>query len=288
MSRTLHTSLSRHWKALFGGPVRRVGLDAGLNCPNRATGGCSYCDPASFAPMSNDPRSVEVQLSAGIEALKKKGVTRAAAYFQAGTNTNAPLDRLKELWDSAASPPEVVALCVGTRPDCVGDPVLDLLSTYNKRFGEIWLELGLQTAHDPTLTALGRGHTVADFTDACARAKERGIKVCAHVILGLPGETPCHEGETARYLSKVGVQGIKLHQLAIVRATPLENAYHRGEIGVLTEAQYVERVVAFLKALTVPAVLHRLVGDSIGESEIAPRLNKGRVQALIDAQYPSP
>lgn len=288
MNRNLHVSLSQHWRALFGGPVRRVGLDAGLKCPNRAEGGCSYCDPASFAPMSGDPRSVEAQLAAGMEWLGKRGFTRFAAYFQAGTNTNAPLGRLKELWDAAARPPEVVALCVGTRPDCVPDPVLDLLSTYNKRFGEIWLELGLQSAHDATLAALGRGHTVEEFTDACARASMRGLKVCAHVILGLPGESPEHEAQTARYLSEVSIQGIKLHQLAIVRSTPLEAAFHRGEVSPLTEAEYVARAIAFLDLLSTPTVLHRLVGDSLGESEIAPRFNKGRVQALIDTQLASP
>lgn len=279
-----YPSLATHWQARFGERVRRVGLDAGLSCPNRdgtrGTGGCAFCDPASFAPCAGDPRSVGEQLAAGLERLTRQGVRRAAAYFQPHTNTYAPLPVLRGLWDAVLPFPEVVALCVGTRPDCVPDPVLGLLAGYgNPR--EVWLELGLQSAQDETLARLRRGHTAQDFADACRRARERGLKVCAHVILGLPGEGPGDEAATARFLAELGVEGVKLHHLAVVRGTELEGAWRRGEVQTLGEGEYAARAAAFVAALPPGTVLHRLVGDTAGDRLLAPRFDKGRVVRAV-------
>ncbi len=275
-----HPSLSHYWRYRFGEPVRRISLDPGLSCPNRdgtkGTAGCAFCDPASFAPSAGDRRPVSEQLADGIRRLRARGIRRFAAYFQPRTNTYAPPQVLRSLWDQAAAFPEVVALCVGTRPDCVPDPVLDLLAGYADRF-EVWLELGLQSCRNDTLERLGRGHTAEDFADACRRAGARGLKVCAHVILGLPGESPADERETARFLARLGVAGVKLHQLSVVRATPLEAVWRRGELAVLSEDGYIDRAAAFIRELPPRTVIHRMVGDTLGERLLAPKFDKHRV-----------
>jgi radical SAM protein (TIGR01212 family) len=279
-----YPSLAEHWQARFHERVQRVSLDAGFSCPNRdgAAGreGCVFCDPVTFSPAAGDRRPVSVQLATRMTSLRQRGVTKFAAYFQPHTNTYAPLPVLREIWDEVLLFPEVVALCVGTRPDCVPDPVLDLLSSYRDRL-EVWLELGLQSAHDGTLRRLNRAHTAGDFADACRRARARRFQVCAHVILGLPDEAAADETYTAGFLSDLGVEGVKLHQLAVVRGTALETAWRRGAVQVLTEEEYVERAVAFVRRLPPNAVLHRLVGDTRAERLLAPRYNKGRVVDAI-------
>jgi len=279
-----YPSLATHWRSLHGARVQRVSLDAGLSCPNRdgtrGTGGCAFCDPSSFAPSAGDRRPVAAQLAAGIGRLRERGVNRVAAYFQPHTNTLAPLPVLRDLWDAVLLFPEVVALCVGTRPDCVPGPVLELLAGYRGRL-EVWLELGLQSARDETLAALGRGHTAREFADACRRARAFGLPVCAHVILGLPGEGEADEARTAAFLADLGVEGVKLHQLSVVRGTSLEDPWRGGALPVLTEAAYVERAAAFVGRLPAGTVLHRLVGDAAGDRLLAPRFDKGRAVRRI-------
>ncbi len=279
-----YPSAGRYWRARYGQRVQRVSLDAGFSCPNldgtKGTAGCAFCDPASFSPSAGDPRPVAAQLDAGIARLRRRGIRLAAAYFQPNTNTHAPLERLAAVWDAAAARPEVVVLCVGTRPDSVPDPVLDLLASYADRF-ETWLELGLQSAHDRTLERLGRGHDARAFADASRRARRRGLLVCAHVILGLPGEGPADERVTADRLAGWGVDGVKLHQLAVVSGTGLEAAWRRGELAVLDEQRYAARAAAFLSRLPRSTVVHRLAGDTRGGRLLAPRFDKGRVLRAI-------
>ncbi len=279
-----YPSVGRYWRARFGQRVQRVSLDAGFSCPNRdgtvGTAGCAFCDPASFSPSAGDPRSVAEQLDDGIARLRGRGIRLAAAYFQPNTNTHASLERLAAVWDAAAARPEVAVLCVGTRPDSVPEPVLDLLASYADRF-EIWLELGLQSAHDRTLERLGRGHGARAFASASRRARGRGLRVCAHVILGLPGEGPTEERVTADRLAGWGVDGVKLHRFAVVAGTALEAPWRRGELAVLDEAGYAERAVAFLSRLPRATVVHRLVGDTRGGRLLAPRFDKGRVVRAI-------
>lgn len=271
-------SLLLHWRRVFGGKVKRIALDPGFVCPHmQKTGGCSYCDPSSFSPVYGDARPVAEQLREGVERGTARGFRMFAAYFQPRTNTHAPLPVLREVWDVATFFPEVVALCVGTRPDCVADPVLDLLSSYSGRFGEIWLELGLQSANDATLTGIGRGHDSACFADAAKRAKSRGLKVCAHVILGLPGETAESEENTATFLRQLDIDGVKLHQLAIIAGTRIEADYLAGKFPTLSEDEYGGRAADFVKLLPEGTVLHRLVGDSLPGSELAPNFDKNRV-----------
>lgn len=279
-----YPSLAEHWRRRFGERVQRVSLDAGLSCPHRpgapGVGGCTFCEPASFAPSAGDRRSVAEQLAAGLEGLARRGIGLAAAYFQPHTNTCAPLEQLRSLWDAAASFPSVVALCVGTRPDCVPDRVLDLLALYRSRF-EVWLELGLQSARDDTLARLNRGHTAADFADAARRARARGLLVCAHVILGLPGETAADESATARFLAATGAEGLKLHQLAVVAGTALEAEWRQGGVPLLTEEEYAARVAAFVGELAPGTVLHRLVGDTDPARLLGPRFDKARASRAV-------
>lgn len=257
-----------------------MSLDAGFSCPNRdgtlGTAGCAFCDPSSFAPSAGDPRPVEDQLADGLARRRARGGRLVAAYFQPHTNTHAPPDVLKGLWDAAAAVPDVVALCVGTRPDCVPDCVLDLLAGYGERL-EVWLELGLQTARDETLGLLGRGHTASDFAGAVGRAHGRGLRVCAHVILGLPGEGTGDEAHTARFLAGLGVGGVKLHQLAVVAGTALERPWREGGIATLGEDEYAERAAAFVRLLPETTVLHRLAGDTVPDRLLSPPYDKARV-----------
>ncbi|MHB8763031.1 MAG: TIGR01212 family radical SAM protein [Deferrisomatales bacterium] len=277
-------TLAEHWRARFGAVVRRVSLDAGCSCPNRdgtlGHGGCTFCDPASFAPGAGDRRPVSEQLAQGLARLAARGVTRAAAYFQPHSNTYATPAALAAAWDAALPFPQVVALCVGTRPDCVPAPVLELLARYRERW-EVWLELGLQSARDDTLRRLGRGHTAAQFADASDRARARGLRVCAHVILGLPGEGPDDELRTAEFLAGLGVDGVKLHQLAVVRGTALEAQWREGRVAVLGEDAYAERAARFVSRLPAGTVLHRLVGDTRGPGLLSPGYDKARVLAQI-------
>lgn len=279
-----YPTVGEHWRRRFGERVQRVSLDAGLWCPNRdgtlGTDGCTFCDPASFAPSAGDRRPVAEQLAEGIGRLRRLGIGRVAAYFQPHTNTHAPCETLRSHWDAVSAFPETAALCVGTRPDCVPDPVLDLLASYDGRF-EVWLELGLQSGSDETLRRLNRGHSAADFADAAARARARGLLVCAHVILGLPGETREDEAATARFLRGVGVDGVKLRQLAVIRGTALEEAWRAGALPVLPEAEYVERAAAFVSDLPAATVLHRLAGDTAGERLLAPQFDRRRAAAAV-------
>lgn len=285
---TPYPGIGEHWKGRFGERVARISLDAGLSCPNRdgsrGREGCTFCDPASFSPSFGDRRPVAVQLQDGIRRLSASGrAAKFAAYFQPGTNTHAPIETLHGLWDSVTVFPEVVALCVGTRPDCLPEPVLELLASYRDRFGEIWLELGLQSSHDATLERLGRGHTARDFQDAAGRARARGVRVCAHVILGLPGESANDEARTADFLVEAGVEGLKLHHLALVEGTRLAGEWRKGSLRVLEEAEYADRAAAFVRRLPEGTILHRLVGDSAADHLLAPRYDKARVLRTIRA-----
>src|SRR3954468_4729635 len=189
-----YRSFARFLRERFGTRVYRVTIDAGFTCPNVdgtvTTGGCVYCDNRSFSPTRRLPRTtIRAQLERGIGILSKRfGAERFIAYFQAGTNTHGPLDRLRRVYAEALDHPQVVGLAVGTRPDSVPDPVLDLLEEFAKEV-PVFLELGLQTIHDRTLDWMNRGHHFDAFLDAVGRCVGRDLDLCAHVILGLPGES---------------------------------------------------------------------------------------------------
>jgi radical SAM protein (TIGR01212 family) len=256
---------SAYLRERFGGPVRKIALDAGFTCPNRdgkiSSAGCIFCAPESYAPAAGTQASVTNQLRDGITRNKKQGITRFIAYFQAFSNTYGPLEKLKNAYDSVRQFPEIVGLAIGTRPDCITPEIVGLVGSYTADY-EVWLELGLQSAHNATLKKLNRGHTAEDFIHAVEIVRRvPAIKVCAHIILGLPGETPDMETRTARLVAHLGLEGVKFHPLHVVKGTALEQVYGRGEYRPMTRDEYAVRVVHFLAQIPSDVVVERLTAD---------------------------
>lgn len=284
-----YRTFSAHLKELFGGRVHKISVDAGLSCPNRgatrARPGCLFCDPDGSGAVGIDRGfPVAEQIERGKEIMIRKYKARHfLAYFQPFSNTFAPPARLRTLYDEALGVEGVVGLAVGTRPDCVPPEVLDLLAEYHRRT-YFWLELGLQSSHNRTLDFLRRGHDYACFTSAYAAAKARGLRVCVHVILGLPGESRGEMLATADEMARLRVDGIKLHLLHVLRGTPLGNLYEQGGIRILEQDEYVALVADVIERLPASTLIHRLTGDGPRDTLLAPlwSLNKWEVLNAID------
>jgi radical SAM protein (TIGR01212 family) len=213
---------------------------------------------------------------------KRYQAKKFIAYFQSFSNTYAPLERLKKMYEEALAVENVVGLSVGTRPDCIDEPVLDLLSSYSENY-LIWIEYGLQTAHDRTLAFINRGHDVACFKKAVNMTRNRGIKICAHVILGLPMEKRHHIHETANMIAALKIDGIKIHLLYVVAGTKLEQIYLQGQYRCLEQQVYVDLVCDFLEHIPKDMVIQRLTGDPHPDELVAPlwSLRKAETLALI-------
>jgi uncharacterized protein len=262
-------------KNTFAARVHKVGIRMDFTCPNRdgtvAVGGCIYCNNASHTPAGfRAGTSVTAQLEQGTAALKRRHrAEKFIAYFQSYSNTYGPLDKLERLYREALAFPGVVGLAVSTRPDCVHDGVLDLLAELS-RDTYLWLEMGLESMHDRTLRWVNRGHDLNDFIDAVGRAKARDLRVCAHLILGFPGETRDDMLEAAPLLSALGVDGIKLHNLHIIRDTALAEMYLREPFRLMSREEYAELVVDFLERLSPAMLIHRLSGETYRALTVAP------------------
>jgi radical SAM protein (TIGR01212 family) len=280
---------SERLKERFGGRVHKISVDAGFSCPNRGgtrrLPGCLFCDPGGSGATGIERHlPVAQQLEQGKEVMRRKyKAQHFLAYFQPFSNTFAPVEQLRALYDAALAVSDVVGLAVGTRPDCLPGEVLDLLADYHRRT-YFWLELGLQSTHDPTLAFLRRGHDYAAFLAAYGEAKKRGLRVCVHVILGLPGEGREAMLATAAEMARLKVDGIKIHLLHVLKGTPLGDLYELGEIPVLEQAEYVTLAADFLARLHPDTLVHRLTGDGPRESLLAPlwSLNKWEVLNAID------
>lgn len=265
--------------------VFKVAVDAGFDCPNRdgtkGRGGCIYCNNASFSSNSRAPRvSVGQQIENGIRFYQERlQGEKFIVYFQAYTNTFGPVEYLRTVYDQALRNPAVVGMSIGTRPDCVPDPILDLLAEYGRRT-HMWLELGLQSSHDATLRRLNRRHTFVEFVDAVRRARQRGLRVCAHVILGLPGESRSMMLQTADRLACLGIDGLKLHHLYVAKGTVLERAYQRRMIRLLTLPEYVGLVCDFLERTPARVVIQRITGEVAEEYVVAPRWGVTKLQVV--------
>jgi radical SAM superfamily enzyme len=301
-------AFSRFLRERFAAKVYRVTIDAGFTCPNVdgtvATGGCVYCDNRSFSPNRRLPRTtIREQVNRGIQILQNRyQATRFLAYFQAATNTYAPAAKLKKLYDEALEHPQVVGLAIGTRPDCLPDDVLELIESY-ARDRYVCLELGLQTIHDRSLDWMNRGHHYDAFVEAVERLSRRfalapgeihrfalipsiestettaakrkpgalaELDLCAHVILGLPGESHDDMLATADALAKLPIHAVKIHNLHVVKDTPLEKMYERGEARMFERDEYVQVVCDFLERLRPDMVIHRLSGDAPPDYLVAP------------------
>jgi hypothetical protein len=259
----------------YGRRVHKIAVNAAFTCPNRdgskGRGGCSFCNNVSFNPSARRPPSIAEQIEAGRRVLRRRtGAERYLAYFQAYTSTYADIDTLRRQYEAALAEPDVIGLSVGTRPDCVPEPVLDLLCGYRDQGHEVWLELGLQSAFDATLARINRGHGFADYRDAAGRARRRGLQLCTHLIVGLPGEGRRHALETLGRVLELGTGGLKLHPLHVVKGTRLANEWRRGEYRPLAMEDYVD-IAADLVQYTPPGVLfHRVTGTARREILLAP------------------
>jgi len=259
----------------YGERVHKLALNASFTCPNRdgskGRGGCTFCNNVSFNPDARQPASISDQLAAGRRVIRKRtGAQKYIAYFQAYTNTYADVDELARLYDQALTEPDVIGLSIGTRPDCVPDPVLDLLAAYQEKGLEVWLELGLQSACDETLEKVNRGHGFEDYVTAVRNAHARNLQVCTHLIIGLPGENRSHCETTLRRVLEHGVEGLKLHPLHVVKGTQLANQWRRSEYAPLAMEDYIS-IAADLIELTPPEVIyHRVTGTAAETILLAP------------------
>ncbi len=285
-------ALNFHLRQRFGERVQKVSLNGGFTCPNVdgtvAVGGCVFCDNRSFSPSRRVPRAeLRAQLDDGIRRLKwRYDVDRFIAYFQPATNTYAPVERLRGLYEEALSHPQVVGLAIGTRPDCVPNDVLDLLQelaagTY------LSLELGLQTIHDRTLDWMNRGHHHDAFLDAVERCRGRGFEICAHVMLGLPGESHEDMRATAREVARLQLDAVKIHNLYAVRNTPLADWVASGEVRLMERDEYVTTVVDFLELLSPDCLVERVSGEAPPEYLVGPAwcLDKPGLRSALDAEF---
>jgi hypothetical protein len=270
LTRHLHT-FGHYLKTRFGEKVHKLSLAGDFTCPNRDgtldRGGCTFCNVKSFG---REGAALSIAEQIAREKHKTDRARRYLAYFQAYTSTYAEVATLKALYDEAASQRDVVGLCVGTRPDCVPDAALDLLAGYQQRGYEVWLELGLQTAHDATQALIRRGHGLADYRDAVQRAHRRGLQVCTHLIAGLPGEDDRHVRQTLATVLDIGVEGLKLHPLMIVRGSRMAAQYRRGEIAPLTQAHYAALAAELIRHTPPEVVYHRVSATAQAPTLIAP------------------
>ena len=281
-----YNDLNSYFRSIFGCRVQKITIDAGLSCPNRdgkiSTGGCIYCNQRGSGTGAHAKGySVTDQILAGKKALSKRyKAKKFIAYFQSFTNTYAPLDGLKSLYEEALSIEGVVGLSIGTRPDCVDEPVLKLIESYAKTH-LIWIEYGLQSVHDKSLALINRGHDFQCFKNAVDATSNRGIKICAHVILGLPEEKKSHMLETAETIAKMGIDGIKIHLLYVIKGTKLEKLYREGSYKCLEQQEYVDLVCDFLERIPKDMVIQRLTGDPHPEELVAPRWSVRKAQTLL-------
>ncbi len=274
MPNPLYRDLNTYLRERFGCRVQKISLDAGLTCPNRdgrvASGGCIYCSRTGSGTGASKHQSIRGQLIAGKDFLRQRyKAQKFIAYFQSFSNTYAPVEHLRRLYQEALAVPDVVGLAIGTRPDCVEAGVLDLLGELNERT-YLSVEYGLQSIHDRTLERINRGHTYRVFLDAVSRTRAKGLEVCVHVILGLPGEDKADMLDTARALGQIDIQAIKIHLLYVVRGTRLHRLYQDGAYRCLSREDYVEIVCEFLALLSPQVIIHRLTGDPHPKELVAP------------------
>jgi len=276
----------------FGERIQKVSVDAGFTCPNvdgsKATGGCTFCDNRSFSPSRRVPRlDIRGQLDDGIRRLKTRyKVDRFLAYFQPATNTYGPLEKLRLMFDQALDHPQVVGIAVGTRPDCVPDDVLDLLTEVAQRT-YLSVEYGLQTMHDRSLEWMNRAHDHAASVDAIERSRGRGFEICAHLMLGLPGESHEDMLATAQEVARLQLDSVKIHNLYAVKNTPLADQVINGEVQLLDRDTYVRTLVDFLELLPPNYIVERTSGDAPPDYLIAPTwcLDKPAIRQAIESEF---
>ena len=269
------TLLNEYLRERFGCKVYKIAINAGLTCPNRdgklGFSGCIFCSAGGSGEFAGDASgSITEQIEEGKKLISSKiKEGKFIAYFQAYTNTYAPVSTLRKVFSEAVNYEDIVALSIATRPDCLPDDVLDLLEELN-RIKPVWVELGLQTIHKKTADYIRRGYDLDVYDNAVSELKKRGIEIITHVILGLPGEDMNMMKETVKYVCDHGTDGIKLQLLHVLKGTDLEKDYREGKFEVLTEDEYINILKECVKVIPETTVIHRLTGDGDKKILVAP------------------
>lgn len=270
-----YRSLNAYLRESFGCKLYKLALDGGFTCPNRdgtlGSRGCIFCSgrgSGDFSVSAAGGVDQAIDAAKALVAAKNPG-GRYIAYFQSYTGTYAPIDYLEALYTAAVIRPDIAALSIGTRPDCLGEPVLSLLARLN-RIKPVWVELGLQTIHESTAEYIRRGYALPVFDQAVRQLREAGLSVIVHMILGLPGETPEMIFESAKYIGASGADGIKLQLLHVLKGTDLARDYAAGKFKALELEEYISLLEGCLRRIPPDMVIHRLTGDGAKRDLIAP------------------
>ncbi|EIM5338808.1 TIGR01212 family radical SAM protein [Enterococcus faecalis] len=277
----------------FGEKIFKVPIDGGFDCPNRdgtvAKGGCTFCSVSGSGDMivaPSDPLPLQFQKEIQLMHQKWPTVDQYIVYFQNFTNTHAPVDVIRHRFEQVVNEKGVVGLSIGTRPDCLPDEVVNYLAELNERF-YLWVELGLQTTFEETSAAINRAHDYQTYLDGVAKLQKHGIRVCTHLINGLPGETPAMMRENVRRtIQDSDIQGIKLHLLHLMTNTKMMRDYNEGRLQLMSKEAYVSVICDQLEMIPPEIVIHRLTGDAPFETIIGPMwsLKKWEVLNAIDAE----
>jgi len=285
-----YNNFSSFLKNKYGEKVWKISLHAGFSCPNLdgtlSDTGCIYCNNQAFNIQAGGSQSLDEQIRGSIQRLKKtRKVNKFIAYFQTFTNTYAPVETLKKTYDTVLQYPEIVALSIGTRPDCVDKDKLELIESYSGTI-DVWLEYGLQSIHNHTLKKINRGHIYQNFLEAIRLTRERNISICVHVIAGLPGENRNDFLHTVQAVAELGINGIKFHPLHVLKDTILEKMYDQDKITLWSAEDYVEVICDALEILPESVVIQRLTADADKPFLVAPewcsKHKKMEVIRLID------
>ena len=275
--------LGRDLKSRHGEKIHKLTINAPFTCPNRdgtlGRGGCTFCNNASFNGKTTSSLSIREQLEKSKPGMRAK---RYLAYFQTYTNTYAEVKELKRLYEEALMTTDIVGICVGTRPDCVPDAAMDLLADYQQQGYEVWLELGLQSSFNKTLDLINRGHHFDAYIETVQRAHSRGLKVCTHLIIGLPGEAPMDSMTTLDRVLEVGCEGLKLHPLHIVKGSQMARQWKNGEISAITQLDYVAVATRMIQHTPWDVVYHRVSATARKPTLLAPEWCDNRWPVLND------
>ncbi|AFK01128.1 TIGR01212 family radical SAM protein [Cronobacter sakazakii] len=268
----------------YGQKVHKLSLHGGFSCPNRdgtlGRGGCTFCNVASFADETQQHLSIQQQLAQ--QAARVDRARRYLAYFQAYTSTFAEVNVLRAMYQQAISQADIVGLCVGTRPDCVPESVLDLLAGYREQGYEVWLELGLQSAKDKTLHRINRGHDFACYQETTRRARARGLRVCTHLIVGLPGETRSDALLSLERVVETGVDGIKLHPLHIVEGSIMAKAWRAGRLSGIALDEYAVTAGEMIRHTPPDIIYHRISASARRPTLLAPLWCENRWTGMVE------
>lgn len=259
----------------YGERIHKIAIDASFTCPNRdgskGRGGCTFCNVTSYSPGLLQHKTIPSQIEAGKNVIRKRtGALKYIAYFQTYTNTYADIDDLNLKYKQALSEKNIIGISVGTRPDCVSKDVLQLLADYQSQGYEVWLELGLQSSFDKTLERVNRGHSYNDYRTTVDRAHQHHIKVCTHLILGLPGESKSHALTTLERVLEQDVKGLKIHPLHVVKGTIMANDWRRDSYVPLKLNDYIDTVCDMIELTPIDVIYHRLTGTASDKILLAP------------------